>query len=291
MRYGIVILPEYRWPQAAPLWRRAEDYGFDHAWTYDHLAWRSLADGPWFGTVPTLTAASMVTSRIQLGTFVASPNFRHPVSFVRDVLSLDDISAGRFLLGVGSGGTGFDSTVLGEDTLSPPRLVARLGEFLELLDRLLTEDDVSYAGDYFTAVHARTRPGCLHTPRLPMVVAANGPKSLRLAARFGQGWATTGAGGHDSTQQWWRGIAELTTRFDDIIAQDGGEPATIDRYLSLDSAGPFALSSAEYFTDAVGRAAELGFTDVVTHWPRATGVYAGDEAVLDKIASDHLSAR
>ncbi|MGH8921895.1 MAG: LLM class flavin-dependent oxidoreductase, partial [Acidimicrobiales bacterium] len=48
MRAGIVILPEDRWWAAEPKWRAAEEYGFDHAWTYDHLGWRSLVDGPWF---------------------------------------------------------------------------------------------------------------------------------------------------------------------------------------------------------------------------------------------------
>src|SRR5207248_3255349 len=79
VRVGIVILPEDRWWAAEPKWRAAEEYGFDHAWTYDHLGWRNLVDGPWFSAVPTLTAAAMVTSRIRLGTFVASPVARHPV--------------------------------------------------------------------------------------------------------------------------------------------------------------------------------------------------------------------
>ena len=59
-------------------WRRAEEYGFHTAWTYDHIGWRSLVDGPWFDAVPTLAAAAQVTSTIRLGTYVASPNFRHP---------------------------------------------------------------------------------------------------------------------------------------------------------------------------------------------------------------------
>ena len=78
LRVGLVILPEHRWVEAAPRWRAAEEYGFDHVWTYDHLGWRSLVDGPWFDAVATLTAAATVTGRIRLGTFVASPNFRHP---------------------------------------------------------------------------------------------------------------------------------------------------------------------------------------------------------------------
>ena len=68
MRTGVVILPQQRWSEAAVTWRRAEELGFVHAWTYDHLSWRSLRDQPWFATVPTLTAAAVVTSTIRLGT-------------------------------------------------------------------------------------------------------------------------------------------------------------------------------------------------------------------------------
>src|SRR2546430_17583604 len=120
VRVGIVILPEHRWQRAAPRWRAAEEYGFAHAWTYDHLGWRTLVDGPWFDAVPTLTAAALVTERIRLGTFVASPNFRHPVSFARALLSLDDITDGRFVLGLGAGPiAGYDNVVLGGDELPP----------------------------------------------------------------------------------------------------------------------------------------------------------------------------
>src|SRR4249919_180286 len=119
MRVGIVILPDQRWAVAAGRWQRAEQLGFDHAWTYDHLGWRDLVDGPWFDAVGTLTAAATVTSRIRLGTLVASPNFRHPVHFARELTGLDDISDGRVLLGIGAGGIGFDSAVLGWPALSP----------------------------------------------------------------------------------------------------------------------------------------------------------------------------
>ncbi|MCZ4498779.1 MAG: putative monooxygenase, partial [Marmoricola sp.] len=75
-----VILPHQRWHDGASAsWQRAEALGFGAAYTYDHLSWRTFRDGPWFGAVPTLTAAAAVTSTIRLGTLVTSPNFRHPV--------------------------------------------------------------------------------------------------------------------------------------------------------------------------------------------------------------------
>src|SRR5450755_3725059 len=133
VRFGIVILPDLRWKQAERRWRLAEEYGFDHAWTYDHLGWRDLVDGPWFDAVPTLTAAAMVTSRISLGTLVASPNFRHPVSFARQLTALDDVSNGRLILGVGAGagGTSFDIAVLGGPPLTVRERADRFAEFTE----------------------------------------------------------------------------------------------------------------------------------------------------------------
>src|SRR4029450_5667635 len=103
MRLGVVILPELPWPDAQVQWRRAEQLGFDHAWTYDHLAWRGLRDSPWYGAVPTLAAAAAVPHPTRLGTLVASPEVRPPVPFARELVTLDEISGGRFTLGIGAG--------------------------------------------------------------------------------------------------------------------------------------------------------------------------------------------
>ncbi|HEV7196839.1 MAG TPA: LLM class flavin-dependent oxidoreductase [Pedococcus sp.] len=279
MRFGIAILPEYRWSDAAPRWRRAEELGFDHAWTYDHLVWAGLPDSPWFGALPTLTAAAMVTSRIELGTFVSSPNYRHPYLFLRDLLAVDDISGGRLICGLGTGGD-LDSGILGDDLALKER-VDRFHEFVEVLDRLFREDHVDHSGAFYTTVDARTLP--LAVPRPPFVIAANGPRALRLAAAYGQGWVTFGRGG-DSLEEWWTGVEELAARLDEAEAATGRN-GPLRRYLSMDGSPRFSLESADLFEELVGRAEAVGFTDVVTHWPRAEGVYAGNEGVLDEVAS------
>jgi alkanesulfonate monooxygenase SsuD/methylene tetrahydromethanopterin reductase-like flavin-dependent oxidoreductase (luciferase family) len=284
MRIGITILPDQRWSSSARRWRLAEEYGFDHAWTYDHLGWRDLADGPWFDSVPTLTAAATVTSRIRLGMFVASPNFRHPVHFAREVTAIDDISAGRLLLGVGAGGIGFDSAVLGEPEMTPRRRVDRFAEFLELLDTILRQPATTWRGEFYSAVDARSIPGPVQQPRPPFVVAANGPRALGLAARFGDGWATTGTVFDQGEDAWWRSVARVSDRLDEALAQAGRDRGTMDRYLNLDSSPVYSMSSVDAFTDAIGRAAALGFTDAISHWPRATSWYAGDEKVLESVA-------
>jgi alkanesulfonate monooxygenase SsuD/methylene tetrahydromethanopterin reductase-like flavin-dependent oxidoreductase (luciferase family) len=289
MRVGIVILPELPWAQARHRWRRAEEYGFHHAWTYDHLGWRDLVDGPWFDAVPTLTAAATVTSTIRLGTLVASPNFRHPAHFAREVTALDDVSGGRLTLGIGAGGTGFDADVLGWPALTAGQRTERFTEFVRVLDTLLREQRVTHRGGYYAAVDARAIPGCVQQPRVPFLVAANGPRTMRLAARYGDGWVTTGTRTTD-LDAWWRTVADLAHRFEDTLAATSRDPTSIQRHLSLDAAPRFSLSTVDYFGEALARAEALGFTDVATHWPRPHGWYAGDESVLEQVAARYLGA-
>src|SRR5262249_33596806 len=170
LRLGTVILPEHRWADAQSIWRRAEELGFEHAWTYDHLAWRSLRDTAWFGAIPTLTAAAPVTGRIRLGLFVAPPHFRHPVPFAKESGTLADRSAGRLTLGIGAGGEGWDARMLGNPPWSRRERAERFAEFVELTDLLLREPAVSRRGRYYTAEEARTHPGCLQRPRVPFAI-------------------------------------------------------------------------------------------------------------------------
>jgi alkanesulfonate monooxygenase SsuD/methylene tetrahydromethanopterin reductase-like flavin-dependent oxidoreductase (luciferase family) len=289
MRFGIVILPQEPWAAARHRWAEAESLGFDHAWTYDHLSWRSLADEPWGATIPTLVAAASVTSTIGLGTFVSSPNFRHPVPFAKDVATLDDIAGGRMLLGIGSGGTGFDAAVLGQPALTPGQRHARFVEFVDQLDELLRFETpgsggITRRGEWFEAVGARMVGAPAQLPRVPFVIAANGPRGLGVVVRHAAAWVTTGPEGVTG-DEWWAAVAALVVRLDDAAAAAGRDPATIDRHLSLDSGTVYSLSSAAAFEDTVGRAAALGFTDVIAHWPRADGVYAGSEDVLREVAS------
>jgi len=292
MRHGLTILPEHAWPVAAPMWRAAEEMGFDHAWTYDHLVWSGLPNAPWMGAVPTLAAAAQVTASIGLGTFVSSPNYRHPYEFARDVLGLHAVSGGRFRCGLGAGGT-LDAGILGQD-LTVRERVDRFHEFVPLLDRLLREDHVDHAGSWYTTRDARTLPAPVR-PEVPFVIAANGPRSLRLAARYGDGWVTTGAGG-DDVEAWLAGVAGLCRRLDEAEAEGASHDAgarrrRLDRYLSLDAGPLFALSSVRLYEELVGRAAELGFTDVITHWPRPDGPYAGSTSILEQVAAQVLAQR
>jgi len=284
MRFGLCILPEHAWSVAEPIWREADSLGVDHLWTFDHITWSGLPQSPWFAAVPTLAAAATVTTRSRLGTFVSSPNNHHPVQFMREVLALDDISGGRFILAVGTGGD-LDSRIMGED-LSLKDRVDRFHEFTQLLDRLLSEERVTAAGRFYEARDVSTRPGPVR-PRLPLVISANGPRSIRLAAERADGWMTTG-GDTETDAEWWALVARGSHLLDEALDARGRQRHTIARYLNLDAAPTYSLSSVGAFEDAVGRAADLGFTDVITPWPRSSAPYAGTRATLETVVSDVL---
>ncbi|MGV9672970.1 LLM class flavin-dependent oxidoreductase [Gordonia sp. NPDC003504] len=286
MRVGICILADLTWAESRPLWLRAEEMGFDHVWTYDHLVWGGLPDSRWFSCVPILSAAAAITTRIDLGAFVVSPNFRHPVSFSREVQTLIDISDGRFLLGLGAGGTP-DDTILGADRLPPRQRVDRLQEFTRLLDRTLDEDHVSADGECYQARDMRLVGGSVRS-RVPLLLAGNGPRSVRFAARHGDGWVTTGVPS-DSLDDWFAGIAKSCAVLEDTLREAGrvGFP----RYLSLDTSPRASLESVALFDDMVGRARELGFTDVIAHWPRPEAPYRASPHVLEELAARGFTDR
>ncbi|GAB2770376.1 LLM class flavin-dependent oxidoreductase [Streptomyces daliensis] len=291
MRLSTVILPIHRWSEGGrDTWRRAEDLGFHTAYTYDHLSWRTFRDGPWFGAVPTLTAAAAATERVRLGTLVTSPNFRHPVTLAKELISLDDISGGRVTLGIGAGGSGFDATALGQHPWTARERADHFGEFVPLLDQLLTQDVTSYEGTYYSAHEVRNIPGCVQRPRLPFAVAATGPRGMRLAARYGQAWVTTGdsatnvEGGTPEASR--AALARQAERLDAACAQEGRDASEVDRVLLTGFTPDRHLESVDAFADFAGRHAELGFDEIVLHWPIPDSQFAADPAVFEKIATE-----
>ncbi len=182
--------------------RRREDQGFDAIWWADHLLhwfpssiWTpdlvpQAAAGQrsphvWFDPVPVVAAAAGVTTDIRLGIGVTDLVRRHPVSVAQTALTLDHLSGGRFMLGVGSG----EVLNLAPFGMTNRRPLARLDEGLALL-RLLMEspDPVDFTGDHF-----RVTQGCLGLEPLPggpppVWVAAHRPKGLAMTGRRADGW-------------------------------------------------------------------------------------------------------
>jgi alkanesulfonate monooxygenase SsuD/methylene tetrahydromethanopterin reductase-like flavin-dependent oxidoreductase (luciferase family) len=286
LRVGVLILPEHPWRESGVLWQRAEALGFAHAWTYDHLTWRGHRDLPWFSAIPTLTAAALATDRIRLGTLVASPNFRHPLTLAKDVVTLDDISGGRLTLGIGQGSTGWDATMMGVEPRSPREWSERFHEFVELTDLLLREPETTYLGNFYSAREARTYPGCVQTPRVPIAIAASGRMGMRLAARFAETWVTTGNRSRTEPVDAAQGTRDVRDQIDlleEVCIESGREPATLSRLVVTGPRLTSGLSSVDEFEDTVSRYAAIGVTDLVVHWPRTNEPYKADYSIFEQI--------
>lgn len=289
MRIGALILPEFPWETARSIWARAEALGFDHAWTYDHITWRSFRDKTWFAAIPTLTAVAAITQTMRLGTLVASPNFRHPLPFAKELIALDDISNGRFTLGIGSGGTGWDATILGQEAWTLKERTQRFNEFVVLMDQLLRKQEVTFEGEFYSTNEARTYPGCVQQPRLPFAIAATGKKGMLLAAKFGQIWVTNGDRSEEAMMDAREGskvVREQMVRLDDICLQNGRDPSTLQRLVLSGPRLKSGLDSVDSFAETIGRYEEIGITDFVVHWPRPDEPYKADLAVFERIFSE-----
>ena len=291
MRLGVVILPDRSWRAGNSRWRKAEELGLDSAWTYDHIWWRGLRDVPWFAAMPTLSAAAAVTDRIRLGLMVGSPNFRHPVTLAKEAIAVDDISAGRFWLGVGSGApSAGDAEVLGGEPLTARERAARFHEFVELTGELLNNQVVpSWRGRHYEAQEARMIPGSVQYPRLPLAVAASGNEGIRLAARYGDAWITAGPanwlGGY-TPQECLATVTRQVGRLRQACAEAGRDFDRIDRIMIATPMCGDPLESAKSCLRIAEQYAEAGMTQLVVHWPRESGMYAGDERVLAEIARE-----
>ncbi len=289
VRLSTVILPLYRRAESEQIWRRAEQLGFHAGYTYDHLSWQELRDRPWFGAVPTLAAAALATRRLRIGTLVASPNFRHPVTLAKELMTLDDLSDGRLTVGLGSGGTGFDATVLGGEPWSPAERAERFGEFVHLLDRLLTHPSTTVEGAHYRANQARMVPGCVQRPRPPFVVAATGRRGMALAAELGQGWVTYGEAGPGADRPAEgapRAVGAQLARLRAACRARGRDVGSLDKVLLGGVGTERPLTSVGAFVDWAGGYGALGIDEVVLHWPVPGSRFATDPVLFERIVTE-----
>ena len=284
MRTSTCILPVWRWGEAAAVWRAADDLGFHAAYTYDHLSWRSFRDKTWFGAVPTLAAAAAVTSHVRLGTLITSPNYREPVLFAKDVMTLDDLSDGRITVGLGAGTTGFDASVLGQEPWSARERADRLRDFTALLDRLLTEPAVTQLDGAYRAHEARNIPGPVQRPRVPFAIAATGPRGYRLTAQYGDAWVTTGGG--DTAAESRDMVRAQVARLEQACTDAGRDPASVERILLTGFTPDHPLQSVDAFLETARAYQDAGITEIVLHWPIAGTDFEADQQVFEQIARE-----
>ena len=290
MKLSTVILASQRWHDARHSWHLADALGLHAAYTYDHLSWRNFRERPWFSMVPVLSGAASVTSRIRLGPLVTSPNFRHPLLLAKDLLAIDDISNGRLSIGVGSGGTGFDATVLGHEQWTNRERHLRFEEFTRTLEQLLREPASTIEGDYYRVVDSRQLPGPVQSPRPPLFLSALGPKSMALTVEIADGWVSLNNTGSDEPGSTYAAVASQVRALEEALAGNARETETLHRVLLDFEGDERPLASYDAFIDWAGRFGELGFDELVVHWPTPDTQFACDPDVFERVATEGRAA-
>src|SRR6516162_1204309 len=161
---------------------QAETDGFDSIWLADHLFYRYPAEptrGIWeCWTI--LAALAEATQRMEIGTLVLCNSFRHPAILAKMATTLDEVSGGRLILGVGAGWNEPEYQAFG---LAFDHRVARFEEALQLLTPLLREGQVDFAGAYYQARHCEIVPRGPRPAGPPLLVGSEGPRMLKLTAQ------------------------------------------------------------------------------------------------------------
>jgi probable F420-dependent oxidoreductase len=157
--------------------KRIEALGYDTLAMPDHMV-----GGAW-AAMPALAAAAVVAPTLRVGTLVMDNDFRNPTVFARECAALDVITNGRFELGIGAGWLDRDYQSTGIPFDRGRVRVARLAEAVTLMKRLFTEEQVTFAGDYYKVEKAECRPKTVQQPHPPFLIAGGGAEILALAGR------------------------------------------------------------------------------------------------------------
>jgi probable F420-dependent oxidoreductase len=241
----------------------AESSGLDSIWFFDHLLFRSDGESSGIWECWTLLSAmAEATSSIELGTVVLCNPFRNPALLAKMAHTLDEISAGRLILGIGAGWYQPEFEAFG---FPYDHRVGRFEEALQILKPLLNGEDVTFKGDYYQVQDCTIIPTGPR-PSIPLLIGSGRPRMLRLTARYADQWNTAWLG--DAA-----GLAERTERLHAACAEVGRDMAEIDITVAIDVAFP-----------------DLGTTEPFIQNPLSGTAEEMAQAFLDfeKAGADHL---
>jgi probable F420-dependent oxidoreductase len=194
LHLGVELIPQHTsWRVLRDLAAELEELGYDSLWTTDHLLPRSGdPSGPVFEAWQLLPAWAAATSRIRLGTLVSSATFRHPALLAKMVVTLDHISSGRAILGIGAGNFQSEHGRLGIPFGDHRQRLERLTESLTIVRGLTRGERVTYSGRHYQLTDAVAQPVPVQS-RIPMLIGGQSDRAIRVAAEFGDIWHTVGA--------------------------------------------------------------------------------------------------
>jgi F420-dependent oxidoreductase-like protein len=198
VRFGIQTPNQnVSWDDLLATWKEADALGFDSAWMFDHfIPIFGNQDGPCLEGWTALAALAAATQRIRLGVLVTGNTYRNPALLAKMATTVDQVSHGRLVLGIGAGWFERDHTAYGFPFGTPHERARKLEEALQVITKLWSEDHPSFTGKYYKLDHAPFAPPNVQKPHPPIVIGGQGEKWIvPLVARYADGWnAVVGVG-------------------------------------------------------------------------------------------------
>jgi probable F420-dependent oxidoreductase len=274
MRFSVWPSPERTWTELCDVARAADAGGWHGIWFADHYMPNTetgdVADGDvqeCWAIVPGLAA---VTERLRIGTLVAPTTVHHPAVLANRAASVDLMSDGRLVLGIGAGWQVNEHRAYGIDLFEAADRVTRFEEAIQIVRSLLTQDRTTFEGRHFTITDAPCQPRPVQSPP-PLLVGTGSPRMMRITARYADEWNTWGDPDEAATR---------TGRFLAACDAVGRDPASVRRsaqamvFMSDDEqrlarfreqAPPerSLVGTPAQLVDVLGRYVELGFDEFI----------------------------
>jgi len=282
-----------RWEEVKMMAQHAEAVGFDSIWLPDHLIYdfgavAGMTDVPPSGVWECwsmLAALAASTTRIEVGTLVSCTGFRNPTLLAKMADTLEEISGGRLVLGLGAG---YHETEFRAFGYQFDHLVGRFEEALQIIHTLLRTGEIDFRGQYYQAENCQLKPRGPRRQGPPILIAGTQPRMLRLAAQYADTW-----NGHGVSQT--EALVAMRSSVDAACRKVGREPATLQRshFLLVDLPGGYTgplgnefrgfrtnwasitLGAPDDFAELLREFARAG-VDVVHIWPEPNTLAAID---------------
>ena len=246
--------------------RAAEDAGWYGTWLADHYMPNTgdttPARGDTYECWALLPALAAITERVRIGTLVSPTSVHHPALLAKRAATIDQLSGGRMILGIGAGWQVNEHHAYGIELEPPGRRVSRFEEAIQIVRSMLSEESTTFRGSCYNLTEAPCDPKPVQSP-LPILVGTRSPRMLRITARYADQWNTW------ATPE--RAAAPRAALFEACEAV-GRDPATIwtsvNALIEFDARTPppgraVLFGSAERLVDQIGQYAELGYDEFI----------------------------